>query len=637
MMKSNNTVFSDKKKDNDDVFTAGSRDIYQLLAQASVALTSEKELKVENNYVKTFVINGYPANVWLNWMDYIYSYDGDMDTAIYIEPTNERTALDALTEKITQYESQLMIEIEKGGNKNVSSLQAKIKALYDQRAKLEQNYENMFHVSTFCALYNSDLKELNKDTQRFLSRLSGRKINMMPLNLRHDDGYKTCSPFGILSIPDYSRNMNTGALSTMFPFYNPDFYDPNGTFLGINVLKNTIICVDLFNRKVLGNANLSIFGASGSGKTFLVTLIIFRSCIEGIRHFIIDVENEYGRCCDIVGGVSFRISPNSNLSLNPFDLDEEIEVDEDGNPTGRRYVDIKGKVSELLNLFGVMFPDMIDSEIKAEISETLLKMYYDFGFSENPESLYIKEPQFNSDTGEYVAGGKVLKTMPRMSDFYERFKAHAQEKNNTKLDSFVNAMKLFVSGGIYDMFDCYTTVDISKLDNTLVLRFDIHEIEDEVLRPIVMYVVTNFGWSKFMKKDIKTKKRIVVDEAWLMLSNAVAGSQYTAHFLENCARRIRKYNGSLCCSSQNFREFLARPEGEAILSCSAVKVFLKQEPEDIAATGNRFYLSDGEKRFLLQAKVGDALMKIGKESVVAAVYAFPFEYKLISKSYLEPA
>lgn len=611
----------------------GSRSILQQIAPASILYTSEHELMVENNFVKSFVINGYPSRVSLGWMDGLYSYNGDMDVVTYIEPANERTALDELTSKITQYEAQYQTEIEKGSIKNLSILESKISALYQQRARLEQNFENMFHIATFCSMYNHDLRELNKSAQKFQSSISGGKMNLMPLTLRQDDGFKTVSPFGDIKITDYYRNMNSSALSTMFPFYNSEVNHPNGTFVGINRKRRTPIFIDFFNKKELGNTNLFISGASGSGKTYLTSLITMRSCLEGIRTVIIDPENEYGRCADAVGGVTVKIAPNSDVMMNPFDIDMEYVLDDNGNVIDKR-IDIKGKSAELLNLFSVMFPDLITSELKADISEVLIDMYESFGFTSNPDSLYNYVKNFDKETG-LISQYKELKIMPRMSDFKAYLEAYYETNPSQQLASFINSMRVYTEGGIYGMFDCYSTVNADLFENSPIIRFDIQGIEDEVLRPIGMHIVLNWCWDKFIKRDLKTKKRLVCDEAWLMLQKNMKGSNYTALFLEKCARRIRKYNGSLCCASQNFREFVSRDEGLAILSNSAVRIFLKQTPEDIQAVGDRFILSDGEKGFLLSAGRGEALMKVVKESFVADVFAFPFEDELISKEYLE--
>lgn len=120
----------------------------------------------------------------------------------------------------------------------------------------------------------------------------------------------------------------------------------------------------------------------------------------------------------------------------------------------------------------------------------------------------------------------------------------------------------------------------------------------------------------------------------MMLKSSMPGYEYTSTFLENCARRIRKYNGSLCCASQNFKEFTHSNAGEAILTNSLVKIFLKQAPEDIEALGNKFLLSEGEKSFLQTAARGEILLKVNKENYIADVFAFSNEHELIARKHL---
>lgn len=624
-----------KQKLNTQVkFADGTRSEAQLIAPASVSFTSEHEMKIDGNYMRSFVINGYPSNVSTGWLNPLFAFDGDMDTAIHIEPADERTALDELTNKITQYEAQRMTEIEKGSIKNLTILNAKIQALYQQRSALEQNYENLFRVSTFCAMYHSNKNDLDKESQKFVSRLAGRKIQMMPLFLRQDQGYLATSPFLTNPIGDYARNMNTGALSTIFPFGIPEETHVGGTFIGRNPERGTPVFVDFFNRKVLSNANIFISGIPGSGKTYFVSLLVLRSLIEGVKHVLIDPEGEYKRLTEIVKGSLVKLSPKSDLVVNPMDIDEEYQLDENGNPTDYRWVDIKGKTSELLNLFGVMFPDLIqDAGIKSDLSEALIGLYHDFGFTENVESLYETKPQLDPETGIYKHD-KILKKMPRFSDLKKKLIEKNKKRPSSKLEELIHAMNLYTEGGIYDMFDRETNVNMDAVNIPLV-TFDVSGVEDEMLRPIAMQVALNWTWNKFMKKDLKRKKRIVCDEAWMLVKKSMAGSKYSSFFLENCSRRCRKYNGSLCVASQNFREFTASEEGQNVLSYSAVKFFMKQDVQDIGAVSDRFILTDGEKQFLLRANRGSTLLKMGStSSMLCDIVAFPFENELITRKFL---
>ena len=116
----------------------------------------------------------------------------------------------------------------------------------------------------------------------------------------------------------------------------------------------------------------------------------------------------------------------------------------------------------------------------------------------------------------------------------------------------------------------------------------------------------------------------------MLVSKNMAGHEFTATFLENCARRIRKRNGGLLVASQNFSEFAESSQGRAVLTNTTLKIFLKQNSTDIDAVQEAFRLSDGEKSFLLSAKKGNMLIKLNDDDVIATAMPSDFERDLIS-------
>ena len=98
----------------------------------------------------------------------------------------------------------------------------------------------------------------------------------------------------------------------------------------------------------MSNGNTTVIGQAGSGKTFLVSLLTMRSALQGVRSVIIDPEGEYGNITKAMGGTIIKVAPGSRTIPNPFDLEDEDETDIDGKPTGRRIVNIKEKVADLL-------------------------------------------------------------------------------------------------------------------------------------------------------------------------------------------------------------------------------------------------------------------------------------------------
>lgn len=598
-----------------------------MLAPPSFDRTAPDHLRMGQKFVRNFLVAGYPKQVSVGWANAIYNYDGDLDLALHISPTDERTAMDELTSKITQFEAQLQTELERGSNRNVTRLRAQINDLYQERAKAEQNYISLFSIQMIMNLYCDSLEQLNKESQLLESGLKGRKIKIMPSFLRQDMGYKSALPFGRSWLPRNYRNFNSEGLTACYPFYNAEISHPSGVFLGVNNQTQTPIYIDFYDRKLLNNGNITVFGMAGSGKTFLVSLLTMRSALKQIRTAIIDPEGEYKAVTTALGGVNIEIKPNGAIP-NPFDLEDEEEVDDFGKETGRRVVKIRDKISDILNLIGVMCGGL-DREQISLISLVVAQTYEDFGMNENPNSLYSDDVILN-EAGEFIHHGQ-KKRMPTLSDFHARLVAASKEDGNDCLIPVANSLQMFTRTGVYGLFDTQTSEELANMKDAPVITFDVSSLEDQVLRPIGMYIAMTWCWEKFAKKNLPVKKRIVCDEAWMMVKKEMAGSEFTGQFLENTARRIRKRNGGLLVASQNFKEFADNPQGQAVLTNATVNIFLRQNPTDIDDVQKIFKLSDGERNFLMGAKKGNFLLRLQEESTTGFARAFDYEQYLIER------
>lgn len=275
-----------------DMLSYGSRNLKDLLAPSCFDRGHETYMQAGNKFVRNFMLHGYPSVVYVGWLDYLYSSPNDMDVSIAIQPADERLALEQLTAKITQYESQLSIELEKGNVRDTTRLRGQIQDLYKQRQALERNYESLFYMQVSANLFANSVEQLDKETQRMDNQLKGRKMNLIPSDLRHDEGYRTALPYGKEYISDCFRNMNTGALGSCFPFYNSDINHETGVWCGVNSRTATPVSIDFYDRSKLYNSNINVFGQAGSGKSFFVKLLTARSALRGIRTVIIDPEGK---------------------------------------------------------------------------------------------------------------------------------------------------------------------------------------------------------------------------------------------------------------------------------------------------------------------------------------------------------
>lgn len=622
-------VMNNNTPSNSNVIGRGIYTVKDFVAPASFERTSKYHIQVGDKFARSFVMTGFPSVAQVGWLDELYHYDGDMDTALYIEPADERTALDELTNKITQFEAQFALENNKGNIRNVTKLRATIEELYAQRARLEQNYENLFYIQIVSTLYSDTEENLKMETTKIDNKMKGRKIYLMPLFLRQDEGYKSSLPLGKSYLPEHFRNFNSAALTTCFPFYNSEITHKTGVFAGINLDTMTPILIDFYDRSLLNNSNITVFGQAGSGKTFFVSLLTMRSALKGVRTVIIDPEGEYLGLTDLLDGRHIYISPDSEMNINPFDLEEEYDTD-----TNEWKVGIKQKASDVLNLIAVMVKDLSNEEASI-VSACILELYRDFGFNENPQSLYKNESEFDEETGTFIQGNRLKKDMPTLSNLHKVLGDYMELTQDFTIKRVVTTLKMFLHDGIYGMFDRQTSPSLRNFKDSILVTFDISQLEESILRPIGMYIALSWTWEKFVKKNPHIKKRVIADEAWMLVNQNMEGHQYTSKFLEQCSRRIRKRNGGLLVASQNFIEFYHSTEGKAVLTNAVSKIFLKQSSTDIDKLQEVFKLSDGEKNFLLTADRGTMLMKLDEDTSVAYAFPFKFEQELISTSMIK--
>lgn len=617
----------------DEVLDKGAFSMKDFVAPSAIDRSEEDCIRVGNKFARNFIMQGFPMQTYVGWLDYLYNYDGEMDTCIHIDPVDDKLSLDALTAKITQFEAQLAIESNKGNIRNISRLQDKIEGLYAQRRALERNTEKMFQIQIGANLFANTKEDLNKETQKFDNQLRGRKIYMMPTYFRQEEGFKTVLPIGRSFVEDLYRNFNSAALTGCFPFYNAEIYHENGVFIGVNLSTWTPVLIDFYDRSLLNNSNITVLGQAGTGKTFFVSLLTMRSALRGIRTVIIDPEGEYNKLTTALGGAHIYLAPDSKECLNPFDIEEQDVLDEDGYPTGVKTVSINEKVADILNLIGVMAGGLTGMQ-QSTVSTIIQNLYYSKGITEDPNSLYVTDPYFDPETKTFYHDGK-KKPMPTFSDFHKLLDEYARREKNQEIRVLASSLEMFKKGGIYDMFDCQTSDSIANFKNAPIVTFDVSRLEESVLRPIGMYVALSWTWEKFGKKNPQIKKRIVCDEAWMLVNKNMKGYEYTAQFLETSSRRIRKRNGGLLVASQNFTEFAESSQGKAVLTNAKTNIFLGQASSDVDALQDTFKLSDGEKLFLLQARRGEMLVRMDDESAVVQVIPFDVERELIEKRKFE--
>ena len=126
-------------------------------------------------------------------------------------------------------------------------------------------------------------------------------------------------------------------------------FDEDGIFYGTNIYNDSLVFIDRYDEEKYKNANMCIFGTSGSGKSFFTKLLILRSRLFGVEQYVIDPEREYINLCEKLGGTLIKLGPASNTYINVFDIRKEsIEEDSKGY--------LSTKISKLIGFFNLISP-----------------------------------------------------------------------------------------------------------------------------------------------------------------------------------------------------------------------------------------------------------------------------------------
>ena len=185
-------------------------------------------------------------------------------------------------------------------------------------------------------------------------------------------------------------------------------------------------------------------------------------------------------------------------------------------------------------------------------------------------------------------------------------------------ESLAIRLKKYTQGTFAGFLNRPTNV---ALDNQLVV-FGIRDMEDE-LRPIAMYLILNHIWTR-IRRELK-KRILIVDEAWWLMKYPIG-----AEFLFGIAKRGRKYYLGLTTISQDIPDFLGASQGKAILSNSSVQILMRQSTSAIDILQETFKLTDAEKYYLLEARVGFGLFFLGQSHIGIRVLASYAEDQIIT-------
>lgn len=612
--------------------------IKEIIAPSGIDASHIDHLEIISNakrYARSFFVSSLPRmatfpEIFRN----LYMF-GDVNTSIYIKPIKEERSQNELNRAINELETERIVAADRGNINRESTLTQKRFEAEELRDQIAAGFNKLYEASVVSTLFAYSLEDLDRYTKLLASEMSKNLVGMKTAWGMQEEAFQSNIPLLNDKI-EKTHTFDRNSMGTVFPFTTSEVGHDTGVPLGFNKQTGTPILFDNFHSS-LTNYNMVIFAKSGAGKSVTMKTLISRSSVlMGIESLALDAEGEYTIVAESLGGINVVISPTSKTVINLFDIEPETVKDE---ITGkeRMVVSIENKVEDVTQALVTMAKgstksDEVNELTKQIIAEIIYEEYAALGINSDPNSLYLSNSQ-NQMHGRGNMLAKTKKQMPTIGSWYKRLIQKAKENTNKNYEYhysyLLKVMKQYIReyDGQMAYFDGQSTFDL--LDEAPFINIDISQLEERFARPLAQQILLSWIWEKYVKKNSEDrkrakKKRVLVDEAWMLLPYPEA-----VDFLNKMARRARKRNVSLAIISQRFQDFYEKPEAQAVLTSSDTKLFLAQDKSEIQYLKEVFKLSEGEAGFLVTCQRGEGLLKVGAETAILKIMPTKKEFEFV--------
>jgi conjugal transfer ATP-binding protein TraC len=309
-----------------------------------------------------------------------------------------------------------------------------------------------------------------------------------------------------------------------------------------------------------GNHNVSVVGASGSGKSVLIQELVTSLRGAGAQVFVIDDGRSFEHSAKLQGGDWIEVSLRGGFCLNPFSLIDEHRAESDEDYKVECLDLLRKMIGQMAKYIGTL----------SDVERGLIDASVNSVWSERKSSAGI-------------------------ADVAVHLKSQGREGN-----SLAQSLLPYCAGGTYEAFfngpasldlkNAYTVFEMAELAQKKELR--------AVVLSAIMFMISQM----ITRTPRQIKKALVIDEAWQLLDG---GSM--AEFIEAFARTCRKYGGSLITATQSINDYYKSSGSKAALENSDWMIVLRQKSESIAdfKRMGRLDMNERMESLIMSLKVSD--------------------------------
>ena len=487
-------------------------------------------LKVDDQEIQMVSIKNYPLFIEGGFLDRIINLTNVKASVTIKDTINQSSLLNVLNSSFKA------VLADYNSSKNLSDVTEMQSLMNSYKLLIEQissNDEKVKEVSNILAISGNKkereeiLKEIKTNAELYQIKVDIPTLRQ----LLAWQGFELTDK----GLPDYAMYLPTMTLASAFFFTENYHNDSTGWLIGEDCNYGLPTFFDQFTlTKNRTGHNMSVIGTTGSGKSFLLKLLMINEYARGTKLFLFDIENELEKLTKRCGGEYIDLSSKS--LINPLQI-RYVSTDDDEETS------ILGKhLSFLENFFITAFENISEKELVV-LLDIVERFYNDHGITKKTT---LEEFEKMS-----------AKDYPIFSDLYA-FLLEEQKKTTTDelqriLVNIEVLLKRMVTGQDGNLYNGITTIDLS---NNLV-TFNLQELLFNSSRRLIntqllnlLTFLSNEIVDNKKKNDKKNKKQnmlIVVDEFHYFIDEE---NPTLLKYFGQMSRRLRKYNAGIVVATQ---------------------------------------------------------------------------------------
>lgn len=237
------------------------------ISPSYINLKNPKYIEIDNIYYSGIIITNYYREYADLILKNIIDSSINMNMSIFYEKQDTYKTI----KDLTYYIGNVGVELENKNNQEIDIASFTYNDAKYIRKQIQIDNDDLYFLYIYLNVFSEDLKELEYFLNKVEGILQSSGMQTRRANFRQEQLFLSCSPL-MLNNEDVKRaakrNVLSSGLIATYPFVASTIFDEKGIYIGNSIYNNSLIFIDKYNTKKYKNANMCVFGTSGSRKIF---------------------------------------------------------------------------------------------------------------------------------------------------------------------------------------------------------------------------------------------------------------------------------------------------------------------------------------------------------------------------------